>query len=1106
MLRLSDITKDYPVASGAVHALHGVSIDFRSSEFVAVLGQSGCGKTTLLNIIGGLDRYTSGDLVIDGRSTTEYRAADWDAYRNHTVGFVFQSYNLIMHQSVLSNVEMALKISGVSAAERREKAKAALERVGLADQMDKRPTMLSGGQMQRVAIARALVNDPSIILADEPTGALDSETSVQIMDLLREVASDRLVIMVTHNPELAEQYATRIVRMRDGQITDDSNPPQGDTVDEAPTAKPGRARLSFSTALGLSLNNLFTKKGRTLLTSFAGAIGIIGIALILSLSSGMNDYIKKFEADTMGSYPISLQKETVDFSSMMGDDGGSLFGSPSGTSGASDGSSDDGQDASSGTITSDNIVAKSVQQEKSMTIRNNLAAFKTYLDAHRSELDGSVSAIEYGYDVTPQVKRFDDDGSVVPVSPATIDDVADDNDTSTTTLSSQTSSSWTQLPDDEGQRNVNYHVVAGAWPQAADEVALVLDSSGKVSDFTLYTLGVMDTSRLDDLVKAIENDEAYDDPQESFSYDDVLGREYTVLAQSDMYQENEDGVWIDESDDKDFIASQMKDTGMTVHISGILQINDDANDASSGVAYTSALTHDLMDKAAGSAVVKQQLADPDTNVLTGKSFDDEDVKKNKDASASFLSGVSWTPSDDAAAAPAAEATAGTTSDRAASSATSVKTAVFAPSGAPVSTNAAGTATVFAVDDPVDPGTGGEGSGGTGGEGSGGTGDEGSGGTTEPADTYTVRFLNYDGSELSQPVDTYHTGDALTNVPQETPARPDGDAHTYVFLGWKSSTTKTVYTDVADLPKVTESVDYTAYYYAAPKGTEVPSVPGTVPGGGLPGMPGGGAGLPTGDLSLYGDLAALLGQSDSPTSALDLEALMASGAYGPGAAGLSGEQLSSLMAQMSGSTPSDYDSVMAKLGYCTADQPSNIFLYPVDFNSKDTIEQFISDYNAQVQNDDDKVTYTDVIAMLTSSLTSIVDTISAVLIAFTAISLVVSSIMIAIITYISVLERTKEIGILRALGVSKNGVSKIFNAETFIEGLISGVIGIVVTLLLCLPINAVIESMFGVSGIASLPPLYALMLIGISVALTLIAGFLPSRMAAKKDPVAALRTE
>ena len=1105
MLRLSDITKDYPVASGAVHALRGVSIDFRSSEFVAVLGQSGCGKTTLLNIIGGLDRYTSGDLVIDGRSTTEYRAADWDAYRNHTVGFVFQSYNLIMHQSVLSNVEMALKISGVSAAERREKAKAALERVGLADQMDKRPTMLSGGQMQRVAIARALVNDPSIILADEPTGALDSETSVQIMDLLREVASDRLVIMVTHNPELAEQYATRIVRMRDGQITDDSNPPQDDAVDEAPTAKPGRARLSFSTALGLSLNNLFTKKGRTLLTSFAGAIGIIGIALILSLSSGMNDYIKKFEADTMGSYPISLQKETVDFSSMMGDDGGSLFGSPSGTSGTSDGSSDDGQDASSGTITSDNIVAKSVQQEKSMTIRNNLAAFKTYLDDHRSELDGSVSAIEYGYDVTPQVKRFDDDGSVVPVSPATIDDVADDNDTSTTTLSSQTSSSWTQLPDDEGQRNVNYHVVAGAWPQAADEVALVLDSSSKVSDFTLYTLGVMDTSRFDDLVKAIENDEAYDDPQESFSYDDVLGREYTVLAQSDMYQENEDGVWIDESDDKDFIASQMKDTGTTVHISGILQINDDANDASSGVAYTSALTHDLMDKAANSAVVKQQLADPDTNVLTGKSFDDEDVKKNKDTSASFLLGVSWTPSDGAATTPAAEATENATSDRAASSTSSVKTAVFTPSSVPVRTDAAGSASVFTVDDPVDPGTGGEGPGGTGGEGSGGAGGEGSGGTTEPADTYTVRFLNYDGSELSQPVDTYHAGDALTNVPQETPARPDDDAHTYVFLGWKSSTTKTVYTDVADLPKVTESVDYAAYYYAAPKGSEVPSVPGTVPGGGLPGMPGG-SGLPSGDLSSYGDLAALLGQSVSPTSALDLEALMASGAYGAGSAGLSGEQLSSLMAQMSGTTPSDYDSVMAKLGYCTADQPSNIFLYPVDFNSKDTIEQFISDYNAQVQNDDDKVTYTDVIAMLTSSLTSIVDTISAVLIAFTAISLVVSSIMIAIITYISVLERTKEIGILRALGVSKNGVSKIFNAETFIEGLISGVIGIVVTLLLCLPINAVIESMFGVSGIASLPPLYAVMLIGISVALTLIAGFLPSRMAAKKDPVAALRTE
>lgn len=869
MLQLRNIAKDYPVASGAVHALKEVTVDFRSNEFVAVLGPSGCGKTTLLNILGGLDGYTSGDLLVDGRSTAGYEDADWDAYRNHSVGFVFQSYNLIMHQSVLANVEMALKISGEGGSDRRARATAALEKVGLGDQLDKKPAMLSGGQMQRVAIARALVNDPSIILADEPTGALDSETSVQIMDLLAEVASDRLVIMVTHNPDLAERYASRIIRLKDGRVVSDTNPPAiASSRAGKPTAKPRRTKLGFGTALGLSLNNLVTKKGRTLLTAFAGAIGIIGIALILSLSTGMNDYISQLETDTMGSYPIELEKETFDLSSMM-----ASGGAPAGR--------DDGE-APAGDIVSNNIVADSVERSEQMSAVNDLGAFDAYLKANYGEVEGSLSAVEYRYGLTPQIMRLDENGDAVQASPSSL---TGDSESAglpsamasaspvgaVASLGGSASSAWAQLPDDEALREASYTLEAGSWPASAGEAALVIDRNGQVSDYTLYTLGLMDADRMDELVAAVENGEDYDDPQESFSYDDVLGLEFTALAPCDRYARTEGGAWVDKGGDGGFLASKMEEAGVPVRISGVLKLTDDSQ-GSSGVAYTGDLVERLMDETASSAVVRQQLADPDTNVLTGEAFDGGEAD------------------------PSAEGAA----------------------------------------------------------------------TLSPA------------------------------------------------------------------------------------------------GAGTPGA-------------------------------------------GEAAASLSDDQLAALAARMSDDTPSTYEDVLEALGYCTIDQPSGIALYPADFEGKETIEGFISSYNDQAGSDAEKVTYTDMVGTLTSSLTTIVDTVSYVLIAFTAISLVVSSIMIAIITYISVLERTKEIGVLRAIGASKRDVTSIFNAETFIEGLASGIIGVGATLLICIPINAVVSSLLGVDDIASLPAAYALLLIAVSVALTLAAGYVPARMAAKKDPVVALRS-
>lgn len=1022
MLQIKDIRKEYKTGDLIQRALDGVSLTLRDNEFVAVLGPSGSGKTTLLNIIGGLDHYDSGDLVVNGISTKEYHERDWDAYRNHTIGFVFQSYNLIPHQTVLANVELALTISGVSRSDRKERAAKALEAVGLGDQMHKKPTQMSGGQMQRVAIARALVNEPDIILADEPTGALDSETSIQIMELLKEVASDKLVIMVTHNPELAEKYATRIISLKDGRIIADSDPEAGGYQLQSAVA-PHRTKLCFRTALGLSLNNLMTKKGRTILTAFAGAIGIIGIALIMSLSNGMNDYISSVESDIMGSYPIQLEKETIDITSMM-------------ESAPQNRSKSEGNNNSQNKIYSSNIVGDTIKSSEQMIKENDLGKFKRYLDKNMNKVKNNVAAVEYGYDITPQVFR-QDDGEYIQVSPASL--LSESSAPAAMPMSQSTSTAWSQLVSDKNLRESQYTLLAGDWPSDYDEVALVVTENNEVSDFVLYTLGIMDIDRMNDIIEAVENDDEYNDPKESFQFEDIIGKEYQVFAPCEMYVDG-GNAWVDKTDEQDHIASIFGD-GITVKVTCVLQADESA-EISSGIAYNSKLTEKLMDITADSSIVKDQLSNPDTNVLTGEAFEDDDDESSGDKNSAGKTIQNYSAATNSITVNTASAnTKHTEPTTACTSAASAASTIGNVNNVSLCT----TSRAFAVPMEITDST-----------------------EQQPETAmYTVTFQNYDGTALSEEM-SFSEGSAITNLPSEDPVREATNTTEYIFIGWKSSITGGYYA-TADLPPVTEDVVYTAMYYerTIPLDTDAGTISGSMPGFTMP-------------------------------STFSMPAMSAMN--------LSSDQLSILMAQMSDSTPSSYEEVLSALGYMTTEQPSTISLYPTDFDGKERVESLIEDYNNQVRDDADKVTYTDMIGMITSSITTIIDTISYVLMAFVAISLIVSSIMIAIITYISVLERTKEIGILRAIGTSKNDVSKIFNAETVIEGLISGMLGIGVTLLLCIPINAIVYRMFDVQNIASLPASAGIILIGISVLLTLIAGFAPSRMAAKKDPVTALRSE
>lgn len=1109
MLELKNVNKEYGTGASKVEALQNVSLGFRSSEFVAILGPSGCGKTTLLNIVGGLDNYTSGDLLINGVSTKKYKAADWDAYRNHSIGFVFQSYNLISHQSVLANVELALKLSGVSAKEQKRRAIDALEKVGLKDQIHKLPAQMSGGQMQRVAIARALVNNPSIILADEPTGALDSKTSIQIMELLKEVAKNRLVIMVTHNPELAEKYATRIVKLKDGRVESDSKKPTPAQLKvRKKVAKPKHTSLSFKAALALSANNLRTKKGRTFLTSFAGAIGIIGIALIMSLSSGMNAYIQNLETQTMGAYPITLQKTTLvpqmEEAEGVGQDTSEVGASQefakenmagSGFSVKKD--SEKTQDP--GAFTSTSVVGETFSMLRRALVRNNLASFKSYLGSHESDLSPWVSGVEYTYDVDPQVFREDASAAsgVRKVNPVSLL-----SDSSYLGIGSSfiqgIQTKWDQLVSTPNLRENQYDLCAGQWPQEADEVALVLNENYKISDFNLYQLGLMDASKMDEIIEAAKNGDAYTEETQTFSYDAALGRTFDVFSPAQFYQKTtttlQDGtqkeIYVSRESDLNFVHDQMNaGTAKKVKIVGVLHAKDAAPLSEGGIVYTKNLTMDLMAKSAAADVTKAQLADAETNVLTGEKFSD-----TNDITSDFNEGYGQMLSSMMGAAASADSG-------------KMEQLGLAPGGglasdADAGAEAGAAATLHLASERKNA-------------------------------TYAVTFNNWDGSTLLGPT-TYQEGSAITDVPAD-PTRPADDNFSYLFFGWMDLSTKAMYFSTT-LPAVSKDTVYQAMFIPVPMpDPEIQALikalqnmspsqrellmqiaQGKTPD--LSALIAAGFISPDGLSSFMGQYLmspegqALLKQYLPQMANMDGEAFMRQYLASLTPAQLQalfstmgGADLSSLFAGLSDTTPKTYDNVLKTLGYATEDNPSSIVIYPKDFDGKKQVEAFLQTYNDEMPKDD-HVTYTDLVGTMTKGISDIIDIISAVLIAFVSIALVVSSIMIAIITWISVLERTKEIGILRALGASKRDVSKIFNAETFIEGLLAGILGILITVLLDIPISMVIYAHYGAENIASLPLINALVLIGISVLLTLVAGFVPARLAAKKDPVEALRSE
>ena len=1100
MLELKDIKKDYVSGDATVHALKGVSLQFRDSEFVAILGQSGCGKTTMLNIVGGLDRYTSGDLVINGVSTKEYRDRDWDSYRNHSVGFVFQSYNLIPHQDVLSNVELALTLSGVSKSERRARAVAALEQVGLGDQLHKKPNQMSGGQMQRVAIARALVNNPSIVLADEPTGALDSETSVQVMEILKNVAKDRLVVMVTHNPDLAADYADRIVRFKDGVVMDDSDPyyptPAECTAARAHAGEARRTSMNPFTALSLSLNNLLTKKGRTLLTAFAGSIGIIGIALILSLSNGVNDYIAKVEQDTLSSYPLTIAKQSYDLTSMLTGDAGSADDSASDATAANDNDSSQESDQQ-GSIQVFTMLKDMFASVKS----NDMASFKAFLDEGGDGISSEVSAIQYDYGITPLVYRADTTDGAVQLSPNSMTTAmtggASNAAMAGTGMGATTS--FNEMIDNRELLDEQYDVVAGRWAESADECVLVLSSSGKISDYTLYSIGVLDPAELDNLVDSTMNASGEIEVPETeidFTYEDALNTSFKVLSPSDSYRKNEEtGGWTNMADDADFMREKVEG-GLDLKIVGVVQPDPAAKSAAltQGIAYTHDLSIALMDRAASSEIVKQQLGSPDIDVFTGKSFDtlQEEAKEGVDLANLFTV-------DQAAIANAFkfdQSKIGAGLDLSGFDFAGVDL-----SG--VSIDLSGAVDAVDVSSLV---------------------------SQAPAPDFSSILGGLQDDPVLQPDQleqvTKLSGDYVQGFMTWLAAYGDGVSPNDPEFGQKIVAKFQEYAATSEAQAIIAKVVEIA---GQPVADRLQSVAQEYVSNQLaPYM----QSVFTGIMSqvstqigvavstqLQGSLASAMTQMSSQIGS-QLSQTLASNmqnAFTVDAAAfanaiqfnMDAEDLTSLMTNYANASKLTYDNNLITLGYADENDPQSVKIFPVDFEAKERVIASIDKYNSQMEGagEDDKVIlYTDYMGVLMGSVTDIIDMISLVLIAFVSISLVVSSIMIGIITYISVLERTKEIGILRAIGASKGDVSRVFNAETFIIGLAAGVLGIVITMLLNIPMNIVIEQLSGVQSMAAVPPAAAVILIAISVLLTLIGGIIPSRMASKKDPVTALRTE
>lgn len=1079
MLELKGICKRYVTQSFTQVALDSVSLSFRDNEFVAILGPSGSGKTTMLNVIGGLDHFDSGDLLIDGISTKDFHDRDWDAYRNNRIGFVFQSYNLIPHQTILENVELALTLTGVGHAERRQRAREALEKVGLGEHVNKRPSQLSGGQMQRVAIARALINDPEIVLADEPTGALDSTTSVQVMDLLKEVARDRLVIMVTHNPDLAYQYATRIVNLADGKITDDSDP--FDVADATRReAKPTRkTSMSFVTALGLSARNLMTKKGRTAMTAFAGSIGIIGIAAILALSNGVNGYIKKVEEDTLSSYPLTISKQDYDLSSMMGGQG------------AADDDSPENVDSSDDSAETDKIpVVTSVKDMFASVKSNDMTSFKAWLDDGGDGIDKEVNAIQYGYGVSPVVYRAGKgDEKPVRLVPNAMTEAMSGGASSAATVSMESmgTSVFNEMIDDQSLLDSQYDVVAGHWPTSANEAVMVLSSRGTVGDYTLYSIGALDIDELNDLVNsAMTADGGVKAPETGtdFTYDDALSTTFKVLSPADAYRKNEEtGMWTDMSGDADFMAAKVAD-GIDVHIVGVVRPNETANASalSPGIAYTHALTRQLMERAADSQIVREQLAHPETDVFTGKTFDElqGEAKQGVDLGSMFsvdeaalksafsfdtsvLSGVAG--GMDPSCLDLSELDIDLSGVGKDIDFSDIMSKAPAPDFSGVFDGLELTPEqmqqVGALANQLFTGF----------------------MQSEQFKALTPEDLK-DASKLAAAFSTYLESDTAAQQILAQLKALGGDA-----LAERLQQAMTDYVQKQLAPYLQQALDQMMKSISDQIATTVSTQ------------------LKAGAAGLMGQMATQMSSSFANlASAMRVDASAFARAIH---FNMDAEDLSSLMMSYAKASQLTYDNNLTTLGYADEADPISVKIFPRDFEAKERVLDHIDAYNKQVKaagHDEQAISYTDYMGIIMGSVTDIVNTISLVLIAFVSISLVVSSIMIGIITYISVLERKKEIGILRAIGASKRNVANVFNAETFIEGLIAGVFAIVVVVLVSFPVNTWALAAKQVPNLMSLPVQDALVLIAISVLLTVVAGLLPARSASKKDPVEALRSE
>ena len=1172
MLQIKNISKTYKTGNLVQRALDDVSLNLRDNEFVAILGPSGSGKTTLLNIIGGLDRYDSGDLIINGISTKKYKDRDWDSYRNHTVGFVFQSYNLIPHQTVLANVELALTISGISGKERRERAIKALEEVGLGEQIHKKPNQMSGGQMQRVSLARALVNNPDILLADEPTGALDSETSIQVMDLLKEVAKDRLVVMVTHNPELAYQYATRIVKVKDGKLLEDSDPyeiPEGEAP-EPVHKNMGKSSMSFLTALSLSFNNLKTKKARTILVSFAGSIGIIGIAMILSLSHGVNKYIEDMEEKTMSEYPLQITKTTTNMMSMSED----MMSSKKATS-------------------TDNKVREMqiLTQMVSGTEYNDLKSLKTYLESGQSDIKNQTKAIEYDYGITPQIYLQEDNGDVRKVCPdQTLSSLTGSSSMMLAMMGSSGMEQFHALPENEALYKDQYDVKAGHWPENDHECVVILTQNGQLYDMTLYSLGLKSGEELDKILEAVKDDQSVEINEEpgSYDYNDFLGITLKLVNASDYYvYDDEFSVWKDKSDNQQYVKDLIKN-GEDLKVVGVVQPKEgqDFTMLTAGVGYPASLLDHVIDKAAQSDIVKDQLKDKKTNVFNGKSFDDPDdegglnmedlfkideeafkdafkidtSRMNMDTSAFSdmdFSGVDMSDLIDADALSGAMPSFSTKDIQDILNGVSVNltkdtmTELF---------NALLKGYQDSVgDDPATDIT----------------------GLTAGLKQYltsdeAVQYLSQKLKDILQPqLEGVITEDMLKDfvgrvmedyqefaLKQENPDDFNTNFRAYLetdavsrilseeLAGIKDKLSgvtitddqiKEILTDLANgygeyakannlaqpdkiqaafLKYISSDAGQKLLLQYVEKIVDTKTLQANLQNKMASVMGGFTNELTSQISSAMGKVMEQVGTNLQKSMGNAMTSLMGNMqdifSIDPDAfakaiqVNMSEDDLQELMTSLMTTGTVSYESNLNKMGYADENDPQTISIYPIDFDSKQVVDQIIEDYNDDMKNsgqDDKVISYTDMVGMMMSSVTSIVNMISYVLIAFVAISLVVSSIMIGVITYISVLERRKEIGILRAIGASKGNVGAVFNAETFIIGLLAGVIGIVLTLIAIFPTNYIIHTVSGNTDVnAALPMGAAFILIALSVVLTLLGGLIPANKASKSDPVTALRTE